>query len=157
MNIRFERATPEDAEIIATMVVQLTREICERTGERHFDIDVSDTRNRCEELLKAGLYLAIIGYCDHQAVALATVSETYALYAKGKIGVVQEFFVEAGYRSSGVGQQLLEQVSVLGEQRGWACIELCTPPLPEFERTLAFYQNNGLTPVGGRKMRRNFY
>jgi hypothetical protein len=30
-----------------------------------------------------------------------------------------------------------------------------TPPLPEFERTLNFYQDNGLVPVGGRKMRQN--
>ena len=32
-------------------------------------------------------------------------------------------------------------------------IELCTPPLPEFEASLRFYQKNGLAPVGGRKMR----
>ncbi len=155
MDIRFQNANPRDAETIATMVVQLTREICERIGDEHFDIDVNDTRNRCEELLNAGLYQAILGYVDNRVVAVATLSETHALYAGGKIGVVQEFFVDAAYRSTGIGRQLLEQVKKHGEMHQWACIELCTPPLPEFERTLSFYQDNGLVPVGGRKMRRN--
>lgn len=48
---------------------------------------------------------------------------------------------------------LIQQVQDYGKKHNWSCIELCTPPLPEFEQTLNFYQKNGLTPVGGRKMR----
>lgn len=32
---------------------------------------------------------------------------------------------------------------------------LCGPEGAEFERTLSFYQRNGLAPAGGRKMRQN--
>ena len=87
--------------------------------------------------------------------AVATISETYALYAGGKIGIIQEFYVIPEFRSSGVGSKLLDAIRIHGVNRNWSCIELCTPPLPEFERTVAFYQTNGLLPVGGRKMRQN--
>jgi len=85
-------------------------------------------------------------------VAVATMNETYALYASGKIDGIQEFNVDPEHRVSGLGSKLVEQVKVHGEQQNWSCIELCTPSLPEFERTLNFYQNNGFKPVGGRKM-----
>jgi GNAT superfamily N-acetyltransferase len=153
MNIIFREATREDSEIIASMVVELTNEICEITKGQHFDIDLNSTIKRCSELISDGHYCAIIGECENIPVAVVTITETYALYAGGKIGMIQEFYVSPKFRSSGAGSMLLEQVQNYGKQHSWSCIELCTPPLPEFERTLSFYQNNGLTPVGGRKMR----
>lgn len=156
MTLKFTQATLDNAEIIGTLVVQLTQEICERTQMQHFDIDLQNTIQRCEELLLAGHYAVIIGWSENMPVAVATMTETYALYAGGKIGVIQEFYVIPEFRSGGVGAKLVEQVKQYGQKREWSCIELCTPPLPEFERTLNFYQHNGLVPVGGRKMRQNF-
>jgi GNAT superfamily N-acetyltransferase len=155
MKLEFTLATPDKAEIIGSLVVQLTQEICERTDVQHFDIDLDGTIQRCEELLTAGYYAAIIGWSESIPVAVATITDTYALYAGGKIGVIQEFYVIPEFRCSGVGAMLIEQVRAYGEKRDWSCIELCTPPLPEFERTLSFYQHNGLVPVGGCKMRQN--
>lgn len=155
MTLEFTQATPDHADIIGSLVVQLTQQICERTHTQHFDIDLAGTIRRCGELLSVGHYAAIIGWSDKLPVAVATITETYALYAGGKIGVIQEFYVMPEFRCSGVGAQLIEQVRTYGQQRGWSCMELCTPPLPEFERTLSFYQHNGLIPVGGRKMRQN--
>ncbi|AOT11074.1 GNAT family N-acetyltransferase [Pseudoalteromonas luteoviolacea] len=153
MDINFKVATTQDSVAIAKMVVQLTSEICHKTNAKHFNIDVKSTSERCQDLLEGGHYLAIIGTLNHQPVAVATMTETYALYAGGKIGVIQEFYVSEELRSKQVGSLLIEQIKDFGRKREWACIELCTPPLPEFERTLSFYQRNGLLPVGGRKMR----
>ncbi|ESP90594.1 MULTISPECIES: GNAT family N-acetyltransferase [Pseudoalteromonas] len=156
MDISFKVATIEDCEIIAKMVVQLTTEICQLTCTQHFDIDLKSTARRCLTLLSEGHYFAIIGFYQNEPIAVATMTETYALYAGGKIGVVQEFYVSDAYRSGGVGSMLIEQVQAYGYERSWSCLELCTPPLPEFERTLSFYKRNGLVPVGGRKMRQMF-
>jgi GNAT superfamily N-acetyltransferase len=155
VKLEFIQATPDKAEIIGSLVVQLTQEICQRTNAHHFNIDLEDTVQRCKELLSAGHYAAIIGWSDVTPVAVSTITETYALYAGGKIGVIQEFYVIPEFRSAGVGAMLIEQVRNYGQKRSWSCIELCTPPLPEFERALSFYQENGLVPVGGRKMRQN--
>lgn len=155
MNIQFRAAIPEDAEIIGALVVKLTTEISERTNAQHFDIDLNSTRQRCRELMSDGLYTCILGFYEDTPVAVATISETYALYAAGKIGVVQEFYVLPEFRSAGLGAMLMEQVQHYGKQKDWSCMELCTPPLPEFERTITFYQAQGLKPVGGRKMRQD--
>ena len=153
MQINFKVAKLEDSEIIGCLVVDLTNEICELTKAQHFDINLNSTIERCRELIRDGHYAAIIGEYQNKPVAVVTFTETYALYAGGKIGVIQEFYVSPELRASGVGSTLIEQVKKYGKLHDWSCIELCTPPLPEFERTLNFYQKNGLTPVGGRKMR----
>jgi GNAT superfamily N-acetyltransferase len=153
MNINFREAALEDSELIGSLVVELTTEICELTKVQHFDIDLNGTIQRCHELIRDGHYSAIIGFYENKPIAVVTITETYALYAGGKIGVIQEFYVSLDFRASGVGSMLIEQVQDYGKKQNWSCIELCTPPLPEFERTLNFYQKNGLIPVGGRKMR----
>ena len=153
MTINFRIASAQDAELVGALVVALTSEICELTQAQHFDIDLHGTIKRCRELMTDGHYQAIIGFHEHSPVAVATMTETYALYAGGKIGVIQEFYVSPEQRALGTGSRLIEQVKQYGVQQDWSCLELCTPPLPEFERTLNFYQKNGLMPVGGRKMR----
>jgi GNAT superfamily N-acetyltransferase len=139
--------------IIGAMVVELTTEICALTNTQHFDINLNETIQRSAELISAGHYVAIIASHEDNPIAVVTLSETYALYAGGKIGMIQEFYVTPTFRASGVGSMLLEQVQNYAKKRNWSCIELCTPPLPAFERTLNFYQKNGLKAVGGRKMR----
>ena len=155
MTIEFRVATEADAEVIGSLVLQLTEEICHRTNAKHFDIDLAGTVSRCRDLMRHKNYGAIIGFSSSGPVAVSTFTESYALYAGGKVGIIPEFYVAPELRSGGVGAQLLANVKDYGRQNGWSCIELCTPPLPEFERTLLFYQENGLTPVGGRKMRQH--
>ncbi|WP_062061532.1 GNAT family N-acetyltransferase [Cellvibrio sp. OA-2007] len=153
MSIKFAVATESHAEVIAAFVIKLTEEICLKTNVQFFSIDLDETVARCRELIRDKNYGAIIGYRADQPIAMSTFTESYALYAGGKIGVIPEFYVDPLYRSSGVGAKLISVIKDYGRDHGWACIELCTPPLPEFERTLGFYQNNGLMAVGGRKMR----
>lgn len=155
MNITFRAATLLDSQLIGSLVVELTNEISELTKAQHFEIDLNDTIQRCRELISEGHYSAIIGMHENTPIAVVTITETYALYAGGKIGVIQEFYVSPKFRAEGVGSMLFEQVQRHAKQQNWSCIELCTPPLPEFQRTLNFYQKNGLIPVGGRKMRQS--
>ncbi|BFM05041.1 GNAT family N-acetyltransferase [Halioxenophilus aromaticivorans] len=153
MDIKFKIADESDADNVAIMVIKLTEEISKRTNSKHFNIDVNETIKRCRELIHNCKYGAIIGYSSSKAIAVSTFTESYALYAGGKVGIIPEFYVDPDFRSFGVGESLISKVREYGLSNGWSCIELCTPPLPEFERTLAFYKQNGLVPVGGRKMR----
>jgi GNAT superfamily N-acetyltransferase len=153
MQIKFKVAKLEDSEAIGAMVISLTNEICKLTKAKHFDINIASTILRCRDLMSDGHYAAIIGEYQNEPIAVVTFTETYALYAGGKIGLIQEFYVLPEYRASGIGSSLVEQVKKYGKQHNWSCIELCTPPLPEFEKALTFYKKNGLNPVGGRKMR----
>ena len=61
MYINFREATLKDSEIIGSLVVDLTTEICELTKTQHFDIDLNSTIQRCHELIRDGHYSAMRG------------------------------------------------------------------------------------------------
>lgn len=153
MVIEYRFATENDAEVIGELILQLTQEICLKTNSNPFSTDLVSSASKLRELILNKNYAAIIGISNGKPVAVSTFTESYALYAGGKIGIIPEFYVVPEFRSTGIGAELISEVKKYGRENGWSCIELCTPPLPEFERTLNFYQASGLVPVGGRKMR----
>lgn len=124
-----------------------------RTGMRHFDIDPEATAATCRRLMDAGAYSVLLAEDHGQAVGYAGMSASHALYAGGTFGTVQEFYVVPEARCTGTGARLLEAVHAYGRRQGWTRLELCTPPLPEFDRTVAFYERNGFEVTGGRKMK----
>jgi GNAT superfamily N-acetyltransferase len=79
--------------------------------------------------------------------------ESYALYAEGIYGTIPELYVRPAYRSLGIGRRLVAGAKDYGAERGWTRIEVTTPPLPQFDRTLAFYERQGFAVSGGRKLR----
>jgi GNAT superfamily N-acetyltransferase len=60
------------------------------------------------------------------------------------------------FRANGVGTLLLNAAAELARKRRWNRLEVCTPPLPEFDRSLAFYERHGFEITGGRKLKRLF-
>jgi GNAT superfamily N-acetyltransferase len=137
----------------ASLVIALTSEICDRTDTERFPIDLPGTTTLCRRLLEMGHYTVLLGRLRGKPVAVATIAESHAWYAGGKIGIIQEFYVMPAVRSHGIGAKMIDAVRDLGAHREWACIERCTPPLPVFEGALQFYERHAFKPVGGRKMR----
>lgn len=154
MSLHIHTATSHDAPLVALLITALTLEIChECNNHTQFENDEALTAELCAAWIDAGLYRALIAYDGAQALGVVTIAESYALYAGGKIGIIQECYVVPERRSHAVGDALLTATLALAEQHGWACIELCTPPLPQFARTIDFYARHHFVPVGGRKMR----
>ncbi|QGZ42950.1 GNAT family N-acetyltransferase [Pseudoduganella flava] len=136
------------------MAVALTEEISRLMGVRQFDLDATASARLCEQLLAEGRYFALLAFRDGAAVGFAGMSEGHSLYAGGAIGTIQELYVAPSGRSAGVGAALLEAVAALARQRDWRRLEVCTPPLPEFARSLAFYEREGFAITGGRKLKK---
>jgi GNAT superfamily N-acetyltransferase len=155
VNLTIKPAGPEDAELVARFAKALTDEIIDRTGARHFNVDLESTSKLCRTLMKQGNYrvLLAIDSASDSPIGCATLCESHALYAEGTFGIIQEFYIEPDYRSLQAGSQLLERAVVEAERLGWKRLELCTPPLPEFERTLDFYTANRFEVTGGRKLK----
>ena len=151
--ITIRTGRPDDAPTIARMVAALAEEICERSGAPPLDINVAETTETCRELIANGHYLTLLAFAEATPIGLATISEGHALYVGGAMATVQEFYVAPAWRSRLVGEGLVNRIRELGRQRGWKAIELCTPPLPAFGRTVAFYEKCGFAVSGGRKMR----
>lgn len=155
MNCSIRQATPDDAAAVAAMVKALTDEIIERTRARHFNVDLPQTTARCRDFMETGKYAVYLAVGEAgRNVGFAALCESHALYAGGTFGIVQEFYVVPDLRSMGVGRQLLDAAAAHAQNSGWKRLELCTPPLPEFDRTLDFYEKNGFEVTGGRKMKR---
>ncbi|RPJ46921.1 MAG: N-acetyltransferase [Betaproteobacteria bacterium] len=155
MDIVIRHALPSDAAVIAAGVKELTDEIMARTGAPHFVVDAVQIENDCRNFLKSERYAVYLAEgAGAQCAGFATLCESRALYAGGSFGIIQEFYVAPQFRSAGLGRRLLDVIAAHGGRLGWKRLEMCTPPLPEFDRTLEFYRRNGFEITGGRKMKR---
>ena len=155
MQLRIDHAQPNDAPIIAQMVGELLHEIMASIGTKAFTVDREETQARARSWIENGTYIVLLARDGAQAEPLGFLAlyECYALYAEGSFGTIPELFVRPAYRSSGVGATLISEAQGVGQARGWSRIEVTTPPLPQFDRTLAFYQQQGFSISGGRKLK----
>jgi GNAT superfamily N-acetyltransferase len=154
MQIEVHIAAIEEARLVAEMAVALTEEISQRLDAKHFDLSVEKTTELCTSLISGEMYVALLASRNEKPVGFVGISEGQALYAEGAFGTMQEFYVVPTARSEGVGTALIEAAMQVAFQRGWRRLEVCTPPLPEFSNSLAFYERNGFEVTGGRKLKR---
>ena len=152
--LRIRRAGLGDVGPLAGLVGELLAEIMALVKAPLFQFDQAQCVQRFGDFLAQGQYVALAAWDrDGGAQGLVTLTETQALYAEGTFGIIPEFYVRPPWRSLGVGRELLGEAMAFGRARGWKRLEVTSPPLPEFTRTLAFYQREGFVISGGRKLR----
>ena len=95
----------------------------------------------------------LLAYHDEKVAGFLALSESRALYAEGTFGTIPELYVRPAFRSCNVGTALVAEATKLSRVRRWTRLEVTTPPLPQFDRTLAFYERQGFSISGGRKMK----
>jgi GNAT superfamily N-acetyltransferase len=150
---RIDPALPEDAEVIASMVGELLHEIMTAVSEKAFNFHHRDTQARARAWLSDGCYWVLLAKVGGAPVGFLALYQCYALYTEGVYGTIPEFYVRASHRSRGIGASLIAESKKVGQARGWRRLEVTTPPLPLFNRTLAFYQRHGFTISGGSKLK----
>lgn len=155
MTFHIVRAEAHDSDAIATMVGELLRDIMAAVNDKVFGFHHDDPVERARTWMKAGLYIVLLAQQNSQPVGFLALYESYALYTEGVYGAIPEFYVRTPHRSQGIGSALLAEAKQIGQVRGWKRLEVTTPPLPQFDRTLSFYQRNGFTISGGRKLKVN--
>jgi GNAT superfamily N-acetyltransferase len=149
-----QKVTASDALEIAEMVGELLAEIMNAIGVQAFNFDLSETTTRLTDFLNQEKYFVFVarGGSGNPAGFIA-LYESYALYAEGAFGTIPELYVRPEYRTNGLGLRLVSQAKSFGASRGWTRLEVTTPPLPQFDRTLAFYEREGFAISGGRKLK----
>lgn len=155
VTIKIIQAGPERARETAIMVGELLSEIMDVIHHPSFRFDLADAETRLHNYLSDGTYdvfIAVDESLGSQAVGFASVYGSRAIYAEGIFGTIPELYVRPEYRQRGIGRKLIEALRALGVQRGWKRLEVTTPPLPEFQGTLAFYEREGFAVTGGRKL-----
>ena len=155
MQFRIDYARPDDAPVIAQMVGELLCEIMALVGTKTFGFHQEETEARARFWITEEKYRVLLARDGMQPSPLGflALSESYALYAEGVYGTIPEFYVRPVHRSKGIGAALIGEARRLGRSRGWRRLEVTTPPLPQFDRTMAFYQREGFSISGGRKLK----
>ncbi len=151
--MEYREVNINESKEIAKLAVCLTNEIIERTGIKHFDVDSPLAEKLCDEFLSSGRYSVLAAFDGNQVIGFGALCESHSLYAEGTFGIIQEFYILPEYRSKSVGKELLRKIVEFAKIKNWVRLELCTPPVPEFERTVAFYEENGFEITGGYKMK----
>ncbi|WAK02113.1 GNAT family N-acetyltransferase [Methylobacter sp. YRD-M1] len=153
MSIEIKPAAPEQSPEIAEMVGRLLAEIMNRIDVKAFNFDWHQTNERLRQFLADQKYFVFVAEDAGKRVGFITLYEGYALYAEGAFGTIAELYVRPEYRSKGVGKKLTDKAKEFAAAKGWTRLEVTTPPLPQFERTLEFYEKEGFTITGGRKLK----
>lgn len=136
------------------MLGDLLAEITDAIGSHAFHFELEETISRLTEFLRDDKYFVFVALDESKgAIGFVSLYESYALYAEGSFGTIAELFVRPEWRSKGVGFGLISRARSFGTDRGWKRLEVTTPPLPAFDRTLAFYEREGFAIAGGRKLK----
>jgi GNAT superfamily N-acetyltransferase len=153
-NTIIEKAGADDSHEIAVMVGELLSEIMNTIDVQAFHFNLEETTDRLKDFLNREKYFVFIARAEGGSpVGFVALDESYALYAEGPFGTIPELYVRPKYRSNNVGFRLISQARSFGTSRGWKRLEVTTPPLPQFDRTLAFYEREGFAITGGRKLK----
>lgn len=135
------------------MVGQLLEEIMNSIGVKAFNFDWDQTRDRLRQFLLDQKYFVFVAEDAGKPVGFIALYESYALYAEGAFGTIPELYVRPEYRSKDVGKKLTDKAKEFAATKGWIRLEVTTPPLPQFEKTLEFYEKEGFSITGGRKLK----
>ena len=155
VNAVIEQASAADAADIAAMVGELLNEIMTVIGEPAFNFDAGQTAARARDFIDSAKYTVFLARADGggRVAGFIALYESYALYAEGAFGTIPELYVRPEFRSAGIGKRLVDAAAEHARRREWTRLEVTTPPLPQFERTLRFYERQGFSVSGGRKLK----
>ena len=136
------------------MVGELLAEIMNAIDSQAFNFDLAETTTRLEDFISRETYFVFIAHSASGTPAgFIALYESYALYAEGAFGTIPELYVRPEYRINKLGMRLVSEAKAFGASRNWKRLEVTTPPLPQFDRTLAFYEREGFAISGGRKLK----
>ena len=153
MNIEIIKAIKKDSLDLSIMTGELLQEIINKINIKAFNFNQDETRKRAEELISKELYFVFIAKDKNKSIGFISIYESYALYAEGAYGTIPELYIKPEYRSLNIGKLLLEKAKEFSISKNWKRLEVTTPPLPQFDRTLSFYENNSFEIAGGRKLK----
>lgn len=152
--IIFERVKKEDSQKVAILVGELLNEIMLVIDEKAFNFDLEETNIRLKHFIETEKNYVFVAKNIDKIIGFITAYEGFALYTEGSFGTIAELYVKPEYRSKGIGKELIKLLNKFGETKNWSRLEVTTPPLPLFNKTLEFYQTEGFEISGGRKLKK---
>jgi len=144
--VTVERVGIAQADLVFAWVDRLLAEL----GEEGEDAGQLDSARLLEAWARAGeRFQAFVARDEAGAtVGVLTLVSSFAIYAQGDYGVINEMFVAPDARSAGVGHALVAAALEFARARGWARVEVTAPESRRWARTQRFYENEGFVFTG---------
>lgn len=139
------RAKSKDADAVLDLVGRLLAELSDESSSFP-GLDRTRLRDHLSRDMDG--FTAFLATDAGSPIGVVTVAEAVAVYADGRYGIISELYIEPEYRSQGVGAQLLRAVQSEARSRGWSRIEVTAPPGSRWDRSVAFYKQNGFVFAG---------
>jgi GNAT superfamily N-acetyltransferase len=106
-----------------------------------------------EQIDEEPAYWAFVAHDEAgELLAFVTLAESFAVFASGRYGIINELWVRGDRRSAGVGADVIDFAKAFAKRRGWQRIDVSAPADPRWDRSYAFYQRIGFV-FTGRKLR----
>lgn len=151
--IEITPASPNEYPDICCMINELLEEIIEKWGEGANEFDESAALHSLEEGIANNKLWIFVAKDGQKLVGMISLVESFALYAGGTYGTITELYIREPHRSQKIGKLLIDQVVEFAKQKKWQRLEVTTPPLPAFDRSLNFYRKYDFEISGGCKLK----
>lgn len=144
--IRIAPLGPDRAQLVFDTVLALLREL----GDEAEDLERFDAARVLAAWRERGAGFRVLGAFDQDdaLVGLLTLSESFAIYAGGPYGVIDEMYVLPAWRSRGIGRLLVGEAKAIGRQRGWQRLDVTAPESERWSATRRFYEREGFAFTG---------
>lgn len=111
-----------------------------------------DTQLVAELLAMEERIYGFLAFAEDRPVGVIMLSESAALFARGRYATITELYVVPDQRSSGVAMRLIEAAVGLGRVKSWGQLELAAPKQQMWSRnsSLALYFKAGFAEIGPR-------
>jgi GNAT superfamily N-acetyltransferase len=144
--MKIRKANGSDSEVVGMPVFELITELSAPKSPGATAKEVSTT---ARELLGGHNVWAFLAESDAcEPAGVLALNACAAIYAGGYFGEVTELYVRPPFRCQRVGSQLIRAAIEFGKTQGWRRLEVCAPPIPQWDRTVSFYQQNGFAKLG---------
>ena len=112
----------------------------------HDEIRGTELTKLIPDFINKGI-IKIVVY-KNEIIGFICLIESFAIYAGGKFGVLNELYVKPQFRSQGIGKKLMLYANQVKEIKGWSRLEVSTPEESKWKRTLNFYLKEGFIQTG---------
>jgi GNAT superfamily N-acetyltransferase len=151
--VTIKPATEEDLSTVLELVRALLVELGDE-GDEFAHTDPEKLRRELESNLRSGRFVALLARHDSgAAIGVLALSVSFAVYAGGEYGVIDEMYVSPPARGRGIGRALVEEALSLARDRGWFRVDVTAPEGQQHHRAVEFYERLGFE-FTGPKLRR---
>lgn len=149
--IEIRKAGADDLPMVFRLVAALLKELGEE-GEEAGELNVNALSGLQRQL--GDRYIALLAMTGSGIPAgVLTLSESFAIYANGRFGVINEMYVVPEYRDTRIGVSLISAAVSHGQRCGWHRIDVTAPEAERWRGVRHFYEQNGFAYAGPKLKR----